>query len=40
MVMDGFTRKEKYSVINSCDQDYAKNVSSGMLQHALICSGQ
>lgn len=28
MVMDGFTRKEKYSVINTCDQDYAKQVSS------------
>ena len=42
MVMDGFTRKEKYSVINSCDQDYAKEVSSGdasnMLSFALANS--
>ena len=40
--MDGFTRKEKYSVINSCDQDYAKEVSSGdasnMLSFALANS--
>lgn len=38
-VMDGFTRKEKYSVMNTCDQDYAKNVSSSdsslMLSFAL-----
>ena len=26
--MDGFTRKEKYGVVSSCDQDYAKQVSS------------
>lgn len=27
-VMDGFTRKEKFSVISSCDADYAKQVSA------------
>jgi Ran GTPase-activating protein (RanGAP) involved in mRNA processing and transport len=27
-VMDGFTRKAKFSVMSSCDQDYAKTVSS------------
>jgi hypothetical protein len=27
-VMDGFTRKEKFGVISSCDQEYAKGVSS------------
>ena len=27
-VMDGFTRKAKFSVISSCDQEYAKTVSS------------
>eukprot|EP00606_Chrysophyceae_sp_TOSAG23-5_P000693 GSChrysophyteH2.ASY1.ANO1.40.1 assembled CDS len=27
-VMDGFTRKAKYSVMSSCDQEYAKTVSS------------
>ena len=27
-VMDGFTRKEKFSVISTCDADYAKQVST------------